>query len=442
MVAGVYVPRWGVTMENATIVAWLVEEGMPVVKNQDLVEMETEKIVNIVQAPADGVLRRILVPKGETAPVGALLGVISEAGEAFDLEALRGAEAQVQTAGPGERLSRTGRPAEKNQRGRVRASPPARRLAEEHGLDLAILEGTGPEGSVSRDDVERAIAAAVARSLEEGDKTAEGLLLHYVSAGGEGTGLKTSSIPVVLVHGIAGSILLWQANLSALGARHKVFAVDLPGHGRSGKPGGRYDIDFFTRSLLGFLDACGLERVVLAGHSLGGHVCLKLALERPERVARLVLIDSGGLGPEIDVGFLKPLLSGFTREATETMLRGLFANPAMVNRSMVDATFEALSRPGAWEAVRSAVESAVPRGIQVESLAERLPELRVPVLIAWGARDAVIPLARGKGTHSSLPGAELWVAENAGHCPQIEAASDFNDRLLKFLQTSTAGSGS
>lgn len=433
MVAAVYVPRWGITMENATIVAWLVEEGMPVVKGQDLVEMETEKIVNVVQAPAGGVLRCILVPKGETAPVGALLGVISEAGEAFDLDALRGAGPQVQAAGPGERQQREGRPAEKNQRGRVRASPPARRLAEEHGLDLAALEGTGPEGSVSRDDVERAIAAAVARSLEEGDKTAEGLLLHYVSAGGEGTGLKTSSIPVVLVHGIAGSTLLWQANLSAIGARHKVFAVDLPGHGRSGKPGGRYDIDLFTRSLLGFLDACGLEKVVLAGHSLGGHVCLKLALERPERVARLVLIDSGGLGPEIDVGFLKPLLSGITREATETMLRGLFANPAMVNRSMVDATFEALSRPGAWEAVRSAVESAVPRGIQVESLAERLSELRVPVLIAWGARDAVIPLARGKEAHVSLPGAELWVAENAGHCPQIEAASDFNDRLLKFL---------
>ena len=433
MVNGVYVPRWGVTMENATIVAWLVEEGMRVAKGQDLVEMETEKIVNIVQAPADGVLRRILVPKGETATVGSLLGVISEEGEEFDLEALRGAGAQAEAAGPGERLSRAGRPAEKNQRGRIRASPPARRLAEEHGIDLPVLEGTGPEGSVSRDDVERAIAAAVARSLEEGDKGAEGLPLHYVSAGGEGSGLKTSSIPVVLVHGIAGSAILWQANLSAIGARHKVFAVDLPGHGRSGKPGGRYDIDLFTRSLLGFLDACGLERVVLAGHSLGGHACLKLALERPERLARLVLIDSGGLGPEIDVGFLKPLLSGCTREATETMLRGLFANPAIVNRSMVDATFEALSRPGAWEAVRSAVESAVPQGIQVESLTERLLELRIPVLIAWGARDAVIPLARGKEAHASIPGAEIWIAENAGHCPQIEAASEFNGRLLTFL---------
>jgi pimeloyl-ACP methyl ester carboxylesterase len=116
------------------------------------------------------------------------------------------------------------------------------------------------------------------------------------------------------------------------------------------------------------------------------------------------------------------------------MLRGLFANPAMVNRSMVDATYEALSRPGAWEAVRSAVESAVPRGIQVESLAGWLRELRVPVLIAWGGKDGVIPLARGKEAHSSIPGAELWVAENAGHCPQIEAAPEFNDRFLKFLQ--------
>jgi pimeloyl-ACP methyl ester carboxylesterase len=409
-------------------------EDEPVVKGQDLVELETEKIANVVQAPATGVLRRILVPKGETASVGALLGVIAEAGEAFDPEALRGAGPQIDAAGPGERQQRAARPAEKNQRGRVRASPPARRLAEEHGLDLAVLEGTGPEGSVSRDDVERAIGTAVARSVEEGDKTAGGVSLHYVSVGGEKTGLKTSPIPVVLVHGIAGSTLLWQANLSALGAGRKVFAVDLPGHGRSGKSGGPCNIDLFTRSVLGFLDACGLGKVVLAGHSLGGHVCLKLALERPERVAGLVLIDSGGLGPEIDVGFLKPLLSEVTREAVETMLRGLFANPAMVNRSMVDATFEALSRPGALEAVRGVVESAAPRGVQVENLAGRLSELRVPVLIAWGARDAVIPVAQGTRAHSAIPGAELWVAENAGHCPQIEAAPDFNDRLLAFLK--------
>ena len=100
MVTGVYVPRWGVTMEKATVVAWLVKEGEPVAKGQDLVELETEKIVNIVQAPEGGVLRRILVPIGETAAVGALLGVISEPGEAFDLEALRGADAQVADGGP------------------------------------------------------------------------------------------------------------------------------------------------------------------------------------------------------------------------------------------------------------------------------------------------------------------------------------------------------
>ena len=69
MVAGVYVPRWGVTMEKATIVAWLVKENEPVVKGQDLMEIETEKIVNVVQAPAAGVLRRILFAEGETAPV-------------------------------------------------------------------------------------------------------------------------------------------------------------------------------------------------------------------------------------------------------------------------------------------------------------------------------------------------------------------------------------
>lgn len=436
MVTAVYVPRWGITMEKGLIAAWLVEEGQRVTKGQPLLELETEKITNVIEAPGDGVLRAILVPAGETPAVGELIAVIAEPDEAFDLDALRGAAPEAATAPGALRQRREARPAERTARGRVKASPAARRLAREHGLDLTDVPGTGPQGSISRDDVERAIVDAVAATMEEGYVAVGGQRLYYVAAGGEATGLKGSDLPVVLVHGLGGSTLLWQPNITALATRHRVIAFDLPGHGLSDKPAAEYDVTFFTAALKGFLDAMKLERVALVGHSLGGHICLRLALAQPERVARLVLVDAGGLGREIDTAFLQPLLQGLRREAVEVMLRGLFHNPDFVTQPMVDATYEALAQPGAWEALVTATGAASAGDAQTEVLTERLEALELPVLLVWGAEDAVIPVAHGHAAQAAIPGAELWVVEGVGHCPQLEAAEAFNARVEAFLASS------
>jgi len=282
---------------------------------------------------------------------------------------------------------------------------------------------------------------AVAASLEDGYVTAGGLRLHYVAAGGEATGLKMSKLPTVLVHGLGGSTMLWQPNILALSGAHvtppatgrRVIAVDLPGHGLSDKPPTEYSVAFFTEALGSFLDALELDRVALVGHSLGGHICLQLALEQPERVARLVLVDAGGLGREIDTGFLQPMLAGLSREATETMLQGLFHDPTFITRPMVDATYEALSQPGAWEALVAGAGAASAGDAQTETLTDRLGELALPMLLVWGAQDTVISVAHGRAAQSAIPGAELWVAEGAGHCPQLELAQDFNSRVAAFL---------
>lgn len=433
MVTAVYVPRWGITMQKGLIAAWLAEEGERVAKGQPLLELETEKIANVVEAPADGVLREILVLAGGTPAVGELIAVIAEPDEVFDLDALRSAGPTAAVGAGGVRERREARPAERTARGRVRASPAARRLAQEHGLDVASVAGTGPEGSISREDVEQAIADAVAATVEEGEVTVNGLRLHYVAAGGSATGLKTSGLPVVLVHGLGGSTMLWQPNITALATSHRVVALDLPGHGRSDKPPGDYSVDFFTAALAGFLDALGLERVALVGHSLGGHLCLRLALEQPERVARLALVNAGGLGPEINAAFLRPMLAGLSREATETMLRGLFHDPALVTRPMVEATYETMIQPGAWEALVAASTAATDGDSQVEVLLARAGELALPVLLIWGDKDAIIPVEHGHAARAAISRAELWLAENAGHCPQLEAAEAFNTRVAAFL---------
>ncbi|MCZ7571126.1 MAG: acetoin dehydrogenase dihydrolipoyllysine-residue acetyltransferase subunit [Ardenticatenaceae bacterium] len=433
MITAVYVPRWGITMQKGLIAAWLADVGERVTKGQPLLELETEKIANVVEAPGDGVLRAVLVQAGETPRVGELIAIIAEPDEAFDLATLQSAGAVAEGEASPARQRREARPAERTARGRVRSSPAARRLAQEHGLDVAGVAGTGPEGSISREDVEQAIVDAVAATVEDGEVEVGGLRLHYVAAGGAASGLKTSHLPVVLVHGLGGSTLLWQPNVTALATSHRVIALDLPGHGRSGKPPADYSVEFFAGALAGFLEAMGLERAALVGHSFGGHACLRLALAQPERVARLVLVDAGGLGPEISTGFLQPMLAGLSREATESMLAGLFHNPALVMRPMVEATHEMLAQPGAWEALVAAAGRATAGGSQTEVLLDRVNELTMPVLLIWGGADAVIPVAHGRAAQAAIRGAELWVAENAGHCPQLEAAEAFNTRVAAFL---------
>lgn len=432
MLTPVYVPRWGITMERGLIAAWHVKEGDRVVKGQPLLDLETEKATNLIESPADGVIRAILFPAGESPIVGELIAVIGEPDESFDVAALRGAE-NAATQGDATRAPRATRVPERNGRGRARAAPAARKLAQEHGIDLANVAGTGPEGSISREDVGRALVDAVAATVEDSFIAVGDLRLHYVAAGGAKTGLKTSDLPVVLVHGLGGSTLLWQSNITALAICHRVVALDLPGHGLSDKLSANYNIEFIAKTLLGFLDAMSLGHVAFVGHSLGGHVCLQTALDQPQRVARLVLVDSGGLGTEINTDWLQPMLTGLTRDATETMLLRLFRNSALATRSMVEATHSTFAQPGAWDALVSATRAFIVDGSQSNTLVKRLGQVMQPVLIVWGADDAIIPIAHAHTAQTAIPGAQLWVAENAGHCPQLEAPDAFNAQCLAFL---------
>ncbi|MBI4772046.1 MAG: alpha/beta fold hydrolase, partial [Chloroflexi bacterium] len=121
--------------------------------------------------------------------------------------------------------------------------------------------------------------------------------------------------------------------------------------------------------------------------------------------------------------------------AVDTMLRGLFHNPACITRPLTGATYETLAQPGAWEALVAAAGAASADDAQTEVLADRLGGLSIPALIVWGAEDSVIPATHGRAAQAALPEARLWVVEGAGHCPQIEAAAAFNAQVSAFLGT-------
>ncbi|MGR6836384.1 dihydrolipoamide acetyltransferase family protein [Syntrophomonas erecta] len=151
MAVEITMPKLGLSMKTGTVSKWLKNEGDQVKKGDPLLEVMTEKITNKVEAPGDGVLLKIVAAKGAKLPIGALLGVIGAQGE--DISAIL-AQASVGTKSAGAPAS--------GDKSNVKISPRARKLAEENGLDIGKITGTGPEGRITREDVEKAIEEGTA----------------------------------------------------------------------------------------------------------------------------------------------------------------------------------------------------------------------------------------------------------------------------------------
>lgn len=155
MAVEVRLPQWGMGMQEGTVVRWLKSEGEPVREGEALAEVEAAKVNEEVEAPASGILERVLVAEGDTVPVREVLAMISPAGEAR-----AGAEEARATAAPAERVSTSPAPAPASRAPRVQASPRTRRLARELGIDLGEIRGSGSGGRITEEDVRRARPAA------------------------------------------------------------------------------------------------------------------------------------------------------------------------------------------------------------------------------------------------------------------------------------------
>ena len=155
----VQMPKWGLTMKTGKIARWLVAEGGTVAAGQPLLEVETDKITNVVESPAGGVLLQIVSPQGEVVPVMQVIGIIGESGEAVAAPAAPGAAAVASPAACGAKCQGSAAQGSAAQ-GEIRAMPAARRVAKELGVDLATVTGTGRDGIVTEKDVRSAHEAA------------------------------------------------------------------------------------------------------------------------------------------------------------------------------------------------------------------------------------------------------------------------------------------
>jgi 2-hydroxy-6-oxonona-2,4-dienedioate hydrolase len=276
-------------------------------------------------------------------------------------------------------------------------------------------------------------------AVEEHSVEIDGLPIRYLAAG--------ESPPLILLHGAGDNALDWQWIIPTLAATHRVYAPDLPGSPDSARPAAGYSPAFFERFVAGFLDALGVKGAAMVGDSLGGLVALRLALSEPVRVRALVLVDSAGLGSEVNPAFTSVNVPGpfeaamsFWRTPVGAYQRAwgrtalLFAHPpASVPREWLAEQRRLAQSPGYLEAHLTALRALVGPFGQREVLLDRLPLLEVPTLVVWGERDRVFPRSQAKRAVVRLREGSLALIPGCGHMPHIECPDRFLAALEGFL---------
>ena len=277
----------------------------------------------------------------------------------------------------------------------------------------------------------------------------DGLNIHYLQGG--------SGPPLVLVHGLGSSAAVeFYFNLEPLVANHRVLAIDLPGFGRSDKPALEYTIELFVKAVRDLMICEHLERAAVMGVSMGGRVALGLALDSPQMVDRLILVDALGVGAPRRVFAYRILLTRglgeLTLHGTARALRRMnprtirrfwtwyMKRPGRVDGILTDQRIadhgELLSKPEYRAAYLSALRSiagmnTLRDGIVVQ---ERLKELRMPTLLVWGRHDHIFPAAHAEAALNVLSNGRAEIFEESGHTPQMEEPDRFNRIVLDFLR--------
>jgi pimeloyl-ACP methyl ester carboxylesterase len=250
---------------------------------------------------------------------------------------------------------------------------------------------------------------------------------------------------VVLLHPMASTLKVWRETIAALRPRHRVIAVDLPGHGKSAKPRTfRYHPESFAHVVFRLLEHLKIERATLVGNSNGGATALALALRHPERVRRLVLVDAAGAGG------LSPLQrdlvqSGFTARHLKTivpwLLRLAIRRLMFVERNPRTDEYveDFLSQRTAREFDDwLAAQVRVLRSVMAWDVSARLARVRAPTLVVQGERDRAVPRQAAERFARGIPGARLVVLKGVGHMPEVEAPAAFNREVDAFLQATGA----
>ncbi|MBK6659164.1 MAG: acetoin dehydrogenase dihydrolipoyllysine-residue acetyltransferase subunit [Proteobacteria bacterium] len=356
-------PKWGLSMQEGKVVEWLAEEGALLKLGDQVLDIETEKIANTFEALDAGTLRRIVAQPDEVLPIGALLGVL--------------APAEVSDAEIDEYITEF----------------------QKNYVPPAPEEGEGGDGF---------------QFVEAG-----GYKLRYSKMG-------DAERVIILLHGFGGDAAGWLFNQGALAAHATVYALDLPGHGQSSKALSDSSVEHLAATVVAFMDALQIAKAELVGHSLGGAIALKAAVDHPNRISALALIGSAGLGAEINADYINGFIAAESRKEIKPLLEQLVADANLINRTLINDILQFKRIDGVTEALTAIAKGFQDGSRQTVNLRANLEGLDIPIKVIWGSKDAIIPASHASG----LPGkVSVTVLDGFGHLVQLEAAAEVNKLL-------------
>lgn len=414
-------PRLGLTMVEGTVVEWRAKPGDDVDKGQILLVIESEKVEVEVEAFAAGKLAAIYVEPGATVPIGSLLGAIVDSTEAFDRDVfeksfvpeVEGAPAAAPAvAGAGERYAPP--VSSRSPAAGVKAAPAARALAKKLGVDLESVNGTGPGGRITVDDVERAASGGQGLSID----------------------VEGSGPPLLLVAGFGVDKTSWRRQIDGLRSSFTVVSYDHRGVGRSRPmPDESLTIAMMADDAATSLLDKGPATVV--GASMGAAIAIELALSRPDAVKALVLITPT---VEADARLEAVLRSWIEFESPQSEARIRSMLPWFLSRRFLA---EAPKREAAAQALRAmAARTPLPAlrhharafGAWLGSRLGDLGRISAPTLVVAAGEDLLVPLACAERVAGNVRGARLEALEGTGHAVTIESAERVNQLIADFAQ--------
>jgi pyruvate dehydrogenase E2 component (dihydrolipoamide acetyltransferase) len=288
-------PKWGMEMAAGTLVAWLKKEGDNITTGDELADVETEKIVNSMEAMHTGVLRRRVANEGDVVPVGGLLGILADA----DVP-----ETEIDS------------------------------FIETFRREFVVREATA-------DTAVLPVTVSVA-----------GKKIRYLVYGEGDTTL-------LLIHGLGGDLNNWLFNQNVWSETARVIALDLPGHGGSVKEIEQGSLEELSGIVSGFMDCIGINTTHVIGHSLGAAIAVELACKYPERIASLTMIAGAGPGTRVDRDFVEGFLTANRRKTIRPHMEKLFATPALINRDMIEGVLKARHIDGTVTCLKKIAEASI-----------------------------------------------------------------------------------
>ena len=270
---------------------------------------------------------------------------------------------------------------------------------------------------------------------------------QYVKVGNISTrfwALGNEGAAVLLIHGLGGSVENWMYNINVLTQYYRVYAIDLAGFGHSDKTQILTSFSEGAQFVHDFMEVKHINKASLVGHSMGGGVTLQFAIQFPDRIEKLVLVDSAGLGREIhllvrliSLPLIGELLTRPSRKGTFQLLKTYFYDSTLITDELVEMVYQLASLPGAQKSFLSCLRSGVNllgfRTTTIRSIIDNLTGIAVPTLVVWGKQDHILPLAHAYLAKDRIPNTELHILDPCGHIPQMERPGDFNELLLEFL---------